>query len=130
MTYSESKFRIFLRKLMPKAYITKVPDKRQGAVGRTGMPDYISINSGDTTWWEVKKSNSKNVFNLNIISETQYITLNAMHAAGAKIIIAIYFGKKMCLVPYADIWIAKFAAHYKSIPIKTLEQVELRLGVA
>ena len=86
MTYSETEFRKCLKKIFndPSIYIKKVADKKVlGHGANTGLPDYLCIVKGITTWYEVKQSATKSTFNLNIISESQYIEFS-------KIVLIIY----------------------------------------
>lgn len=127
MTYSENKFREYLKKIFPGAYIKKVPDKKNMASGQLiGLPDYMIITNGCTYWFEVKEIKSKkyapHTFNLNEISDTQYTEFNAMHKAGAKIFIAIYLNKELYVVSYDYIQFSKWISGEKSIHKDTLNK--------
>lgn len=121
MTYSETKFREVLKKIIPGCYIKKMPDKKQTGLGiGTGLPDYLCIAKGKTKWFEVKLSHTKTTFNLNDISESQYIEFDKMHNAGATIFLAIYVNKELYIVPYLNVRFAKFSSGDTSINISTL----------
>lgn len=125
MTDSESKFRNNLKKLFVGAYIKKMPDRKQSISGAIGLPDYLVIYDGRTLWFEVKleKSEKYNIhtFNLNNISESQWIEFNAMRGSGADIYVAIYLNKELYIVPYKDLQFAKFISGATSIHKDTLE---------
>jgi len=121
MTYSESKFREHLKKVLGEPiFIFKMPDLKQGAKGIPGMPDYLCISKGQTMWFEVKTTPSKKSFNLNLVSETQYIMFNKMHDAGAIIYIAAYLNKELYVVPYKEIRVTKFLTTETSITAEKL----------
>jgi len=128
MTYSETKFRKYLKKVFieKNTYIKKLPDKKQTGLSMSaGLPDYIVISKGKTLWFEVKqvkRETSVYTFNLQEISHSQYIEFNKMHNVGAKIYIAIYLNKELFVVPYDKIAFAKFVAGEKSIHKKILEK--------
>jgi hypothetical protein len=113
MTDSESKFRTYLKKAFKDAYIKKMPDKKQtGLSTGLGLPDYLVINKGDTFWVEVKLAKDKkytlHTFNLNLISESQWIEFRIMHNAGAKIYLAIYLNTELYIVPFDKLLFSKF----------------------
>lgn len=123
MTYSESKFREYLKKALGEPiYIKKLPDKKQGNVQNIGMPDYLCITKGQTRWYEVKLSHTKTTFNLNDISESQYIEFSKMHQAGAEIYVAVYISKDLFIIPYKDIWVEKFLGNTTSLKVSELDK--------
>lgn len=124
MTYSETKFREYLKRYLgdPKAYIRKLPDLKQGSRCPPGMPDYVTISKGITRWFEVKLSHTKTTFNLNDISESQYIEFDKMHNGGADIFIAVYIGKELFIIPYKDIWVEKFLGNTTSLNLSELNR--------
>lgn len=128
MTYSENKFREYLKKLFidPNTYIKKVADKKQGAIGNTGLPDYLVISEGRTLWFEVKKSNTKKTFNLNLISDSQYIEFAKMLNAGAKIFVAIYIGKELYVVDFKKLQLVKYIGMTKSVSVKELDEWRIK----
>lgn len=122
MTYSESKFREHLKKVFGQpVFIHKMPDLKQGTRGNIGLPDYLCVSRGKTMWFEVKTTPSKKSFNLNLISESQYIVFDKMHNAGAVIYIAIYLNKELYIVPYNEVQALKFLTTETSIPIDKLD---------
>jgi hypothetical protein len=131
MTYSESKFREYLKKLFgPTAYIHKIPDKKQtNNGGATGLPDYLVIKD-ETFWFEVKqvKSEKYNVltFNLKEIADTQWREFIKMYNAGAKIYIAIYLNKELYIISFKEIVEAKFLSGATSIHKDTLEKWRIK----
>lgn len=128
MTYSETKFRIYLQKLFgDRTYIRKIPDKKQTGIGAgTGLPDYLVISKDETFWFEVKLVQDKKynvlTFNLNEIADTQWREFIKMHNAGAKIFIAIYLNKELYIVAFKELVEAKFLTGAKSIHKDTLEK--------
>ena len=130
MTYSETKFREYLKKQLddPNIYIKKLPDKKQGNTSNIGMPDYLCITKKRTLWFEVKLSHTKSTFNLNEVSESQYIEFDKMHNAGAKIFIAIYVEKELFIVPYVNVRFAKFSTNDKSVNLQTLNAWRVKDG--
>lgn len=128
MTYSEDKFREYLKKLFidPNTYIKKVADKKQGAPSNMGMPDYLVISEGRTLWFEVKKSNTKTTFNLNLISDSQYIEFAKILNAGGKIFVAIYIGKELYVVDFKKLQLIKYIGMTKSVSTKELEEWRIK----
>lgn len=103
MNNAERRFKEFIKRKIedPRAYIRKVPDKRQtGHGGGTGLPDYLVVSKGKTTWYEVKQSPTKTTFNLNLISESQWIEFTRMSFAQASIFIAAYVNEHLYIIPY------------------------------
>lgn len=131
MTYSETKFRNYLKKLFtdPQTYIKKLPDKKQG-VGRSniGMPDYLVVSEGRTLWFEVKMSppKIKNSFNLNLITDNQYIEFTKLLNAGAKIFLAIYVNKVLYIVDFKKLQLLKYVGNVPSVSIKELEEWRIK----
>jgi penicillin-binding protein-related factor A (putative recombinase) len=129
MTYSETKFRGYLKKAYNdlNIYIRKLPDKKQtGLSTGLGLPDYLVISKGKIDWFEVKQVKDKkyniNTFNLNNISDSQYIEFTKMTNAGANIYIAIYLNKELYIVPYDKIQFAKYIGGETSIHKIVLEK--------
>ena len=86
------------------------------------MPDYLCITKGKTVWYEVKLSHTKTTFNLNEISESQYIEFSKMHQAGAEIYVAVYINNELFIIPYKDIWVEKFLGNTTSLKVSELDQ--------
>lgn len=134
MTYSETKFREYIKKLFndPDIYIKKMPDKKQSIMGAIGLPDYLVITKGVTYWFEVKQAVNKkytiHTFNLNLISATQWTEFMKMHNAGAKIFVAIYLNKDLYIVPFSRLSVAKFIAGAISIHKDTLYEWRSKNG--
>lgn len=132
MTYSENKFREYLKKVFSQdVYIKKLPDKKQTGISTIfGIPDYIVIYDGKTYWFEVKqvKNQRYNVhtFNYNEISNNQYIEFNKMANAGAEIYIAIYLNKELYIISYSNIQFAKFIAGEISVHKTILEKWRIK----
>jgi penicillin-binding protein-related factor A (putative recombinase) len=124
MTYSETKFREYLKKLFtdPQTYIKKIADKKQGTNGNIGLPDYIVISEGRTLWFEVKTSPTKTTFNLNLISDSQYTEFTKMMNAGAKILVGIYINKELYVVDYKKLQLLRYIGEQKSVSIKELNE--------
>ena len=124
MTYSETKFRAYLKKLFtdPNTYIKKIADKKQGTNGNIGLPDYLVISEGRTLWFEVKTSPTKNTFNLNLINDAQYIEFTKMMNAGAKILVGIYINKELYVVDYKQLQFLRYATFRKSVSTKELNE--------
>jgi penicillin-binding protein-related factor A (putative recombinase) len=88
---SETKARLFLKKNYPLAYIRKIPDfKQTGLSSGLGLPDYLVICQGVTTWFEVKAVKSSSLFPFSAVSESQYIVFSKMVLAGAVIWVLVY----------------------------------------
>ena len=122
MTYSEKKFRINIQKMLkdPNLYCKKIPDKKvTGLSANKGLPDYLIITKGKTYWFEIKQVVSKkyipHTFNLDNISDNQWIEFTAMTNAGAEIFIAIYLNKELYIIPFESVQYAKFIGGEKSI---------------
>ena len=122
MTYSETKFREYIKKSFNNIdiWVHKLPDKKQtGSSAGKGLPDYVVISEEKTYWFEVKQVKHPkyiiHTFNLNHISDIQWITFTAMSNAGAEIYIAIYLNKELYIVPYKNLQIAKFIGGETSI---------------
>jgi penicillin-binding protein-related factor A (putative recombinase) len=128
MTYSETKFRAYLKKLFtdPQTYIKKVADAKQGAGNNIGLPDYLVISEGRTIWFEVKTSPTKTTFNLNLISDSQYIEFTKMMNAGSKILVGIYINKELYVVDYKQLQLLKYVGAQKSVSIKELEEWRIK----
>lgn len=128
MTDSETKFRKYLLKEYPNStvFIKKLADAKQGAGSNVGLPDYLLIYNGKTIWFEVKQSRTKTTFNLNDISESQYITFDKMHDAGATIHVGVYVDKELYIVPYYNLRFTKFVGGEKSVTIETLKSWRIR----
>jgi len=124
MTYSETKFRQYLKKVFtdPNTYIKKVADMKQGTIGNKGLPDYLVISEGNTIWFEVKMSPTKTTFPLNLISDVQIIEFTKIMNAGGKIFIAIYIGKELYMIDFKNIQLRKIVGQDKSISVEQLEQ--------
>lgn len=124
---SEKKFREYLKKLFlePDTYIKKVADKKQGAIGNQGLPDYLVISQSKTLWFEVKKSVTKTTFNLNSITTNQYSEFTKMMNAGAKIFVAIYVQKELFLVDFREIQLAKIIEEKRSVHINELNALRV-----
>lgn len=120
---TENKFRAWaLANFGKNIYIKKMPDfKQTGESGLRGLPDYLVIISGDTLWFEVKLSSSKKFFNLDSISENQFIECKKMADNGARIFFPIYMDKKFYIIEYNSIFNAKFIYKLKKIDKKQLE---------
>lgn len=128
MTYSETKFRIYLKKLFidPQTYIRKIADKKQGTTSNIGLPDYLVISEGRTLWFEVKKSNTKTTFNLNLVSDAQYAEFAKMMNAGSKILLAIYVGKELYVVDFKKIQLIKYVGEVTSVSTEELEEWRIK----
>ena len=64
MTDSENKARKEIKKFYyDKCYIKKIPDFKVSGVLSGGLPDYLTIYKGRTTWYEVKDL-EKDLFHL------------------------------------------------------------------
>jgi len=124
MTYSETKFREYIKKLFtdPQTYIKKIADKKQGTNGNIGLPDYIVISEGRTLWFEVKTSPTKTTFNLNLISDSQYTEFTKMKNAGAIILVGIYINKELYVVDYKKLQLIKYIGERKSVSTKELNE--------
>jgi len=123
MTYSETKFRNYLKKLFtdPHTYIKKIADGKQGTSNNIGLPDYLVISEGRTLWFEVKTSPTKTTFNLNLISDAQYAEFTKIINAGGKIFLGIYVGKELYVIDYKVIQLIKYVGQEKSVNIKQLD---------
>ena len=129
MTYSETKFRNYLKKLFtdPNTYIKKVADAKQGVGGgNIGLPDYLVISEGRTLWFEVKMSHTKTTFNLNLINDAQYAEFTKIINAGGKIFLAIYVGKELYVVDYKVIQVIKYVGVEKSVTIQQLNEWRIK----
>lgn len=128
MTYSETKFRAYLKKLFtdPQTYIKKIADKKQGTNGNIGLPDYLVISEGRTLWFEVKTSPTRTTFNLNLISDSQYMEFTKMMNAGSKIFIGIYIGRELYIVDFKKLQLLKYIGTQKSVSLQELEEWRIK----
>lgn len=125
MTYSESKFREYLKKCFndSKLWLKKLPDKKQtGLSTGLGLPDYLAIYNGIVLFFEVKQSSNKKSFSLKDIADSQIIEFNKIVDAGGIIYMAIYVGKELYIISYRHIRIFMDLTIEKSIDIETLKQ--------
>ena len=82
MTNSESQFRNWYQKTHPKGFIIKWPDyKMTGQAHSAGIPDYLTIDSGQTVWYEVKTHKSRT------FTPAQKAIFPVMQSVGANIMV-------------------------------------------
>lgn len=98
----ENKFRQYIKKQYPNAFIKKIPDfKQTGQSGAAGLPDYLVIDSGITDWYEVKKVSSSSRFPFKALSFSQWVVCKQLVAAGATVWIAAYMGGELKVFSFA-----------------------------
>lgn len=87
----EVKFRQYLKKQYPNAFIKKLPDfKQTGITGGAGLPDYLVIDNGITDWYEVKKVSSATKFPFSALADVQWVVCRQLVNAGASVWIVAY----------------------------------------
>lgn len=129
MTYSETKFKNYLKKLFtdPHTYIKKIADKKQtGNNGNTGMPDYLVISEAKTLWFEVKTTKNKTTMPLNIISESQYIEFTKIMNAGGRVYLAVYVDKELYVVDFKQVQLERYLTSNPSIPTSKLNEWRIK----
>jgi len=106
MTDSETDAQKLIRKKYGKeAYIKKIPDFKQTGSMNGGLPDYMVLNNGDYTWYEIKYLNiKKKSFSVSEFTDQQLVEFNKMTKAGANIIILAFFGKEVKQANVEDIF--------------------------
>lgn len=124
MTNSESMGQKFLKKYFgPNAYIKKIPDFKQTGSLSGGMPDYMVISNGMTLWYEIKSlSISKKSFAIKEFTDQQLCEFPKIIKAGGKIVILLYHGKDMYIIPWISIYNYFRDDNIKSIKIKEFER--------
>lgn len=112
---TESKFRQYLNKTYPGAFIKKLPDfKQTGKSGAAGLPDYIVVWRGMTTWFEVKKVNSKKFFPFKTLSEVQWTVCRQLEDNSALVYVAAYMKGELNIIPFSVLHVAAHDAIMKT----------------
>lgn len=100
MTRSESKFRQWVGKRWPSAFVRKYPDYKQGAKLSVGMPDYMVIYNGTLYWFEVKQVVGTTINLERDFTDAQINTFPKLLKAGSKILIYIFSKNGTNIIDY------------------------------